>query len=238
MLTLIADPTGRRWFPVKHYWFASRPRKRHAFTAAIYFQCQSNQDHPGFRRQQFRTSLIDISRDDSELINSFSKNTKYKIRRAEKDFSANSIVTQSSWPDAPHSGECQTMSYEQNVVTRTLVTPTGPAIRHTYVLDPHSSRVRMHTSSSGYEEVGDKQIRDDIARYNRLLHYWDMIYFRDLGYHAYDFGGISLAPPGTKLGNIDNFKLGFRGRIVDESMFISMAIVAYNKVVHRSSTRV
>ena len=44
MLTLIADPTGRKRFPVKHYWFASQPRKRHALTAAIYFQCQSNRE--------------------------------------------------------------------------------------------------------------------------------------------------------------------------------------------------
>jgi hypothetical protein len=44
MLTLIADPTGRKRFPVKHYSFASQPRKRHALTAAIYFQCQSKRE--------------------------------------------------------------------------------------------------------------------------------------------------------------------------------------------------
>jgi len=239
MLTLIADPTGRKRFPVKHYWFASQPRKRHALTAAIYFQCQSNRECPGFQRQQFCTSLIKVSCTDHQLLNSFSKGTRYEIKRAHKDFPEPPIetISFSQEPTLINAYPSQ-RAYAHVTATRIFNHPSGTAITHTYLLDSTASRVRLLASNSGHVKIQEKNLRDEIARCNRLLHYLDMLYFREMNFNAYDFGGISRGGRGSKLGNIDQFKLGFRGPVIEESMYISLPIVLYNKLVHKRPTRV
>jgi hypothetical protein len=55
-----------------------------------------------------------------------------------------------------------------------------------------------------------------IGRANRLLHWKELLHFRDRGIAVYDFGGLALTPQDARLEGIDKFKRGFGGRVVTE----------------------
>ena len=55
-----------------------------------------------------------------------------------------------------------------------------------------------------------------IAHANHFLQWKEILYFKARGVTRYDFGGISLAPEGTRLAGIDAFKRNFGGTPVRE----------------------
>jgi lipid II:glycine glycyltransferase (peptidoglycan interpeptide bridge formation enzyme) len=73
----------------------------------------------------------------------------------------------------------------------------------------------MH-SASLFRSYDDNLHRNLIARANRLLHWEDIKYFRDLKYLIYDFGGIDLDLSNKETKTIGEFKKGFGGQIVKE----------------------
>lgn len=81
-------------------------------------------------------------------------------------------------------------------------------IFHTYLIDENSKTVRLLASISNYRhlKIEDKKI---IGRLNRLLHFEDIKYFKDLGYYIYDFGCVNLTAKDGDGKNIADFKLGF-----------------------------
>ena len=58
-------------------------------------------------------------------------------------------------------------------------------------------------------------MRNLIGRANRLLHWNEIIFFKNASCKVYDFGGLSNSAD-TKLVHIDEFKKGFGGKIVVE----------------------
>lgn len=238
MITLIDDRKRESRFPIKHFWFAESPKKRHALFPSIYFHCLDTRDHKGFQRQPRWTSLIKLDRDDRELLESFARNTKYEIKRAERDYDTITFRTHSGFSECKARHHPTVKTYAHNLITRELILPNGYVITHKYIADSSCSRIHLYRSSSMYDQVGDQELKNSIGRFNRLLHYADMKHFRDMGFVTYDFGGIAHASAGSKLGNIDKFKQCFRGRLVEESIYISLAIVIYNRLIHHRITRV
>lgn len=55
-----------------------------------------------------------------------------------------------------------------------------------------------------------------IARVNRALHYEDMIFFKNLGFKCYDFGGIAYQTKDKDKSGINAFKMAFCDNIVCE----------------------
>lgn len=237
---LVLCPSSKSHFlrpRVKHFWFASSPKSVHAIWPVIYFGCRDNHERPGFLRKDRRTSFVDIAKDDAELLSGFSSTTRYEIKRAQKAIDSFMLVVKpSAYIAASSLSAVREMSYSDNMASHALTLPGGSVIEHQYIVDRQAKRVHLYKSSSGFESLLDRSERNAISRCNRLLHYLDMKYYRELGFTVYDFGGIAHAPPGTKLGNIDSFKLGFRGAVVEESVYISMSIVCYNRIVNGKLT--
>lgn len=83
-----------------------------------------------------------------------------------------------------------------------------PVAYHGYVTGDGIARLLY--SVSVFRGCEDNALRNAIGRANRLLHYEDMLRFKELGYTVYDWGGYATDPA---LENINSFKAGFGGSL-------------------------
>lgn len=83
---------------------------------------------------------------------------------------------------------------------------------HAYVVDSEVSIVYMlHSASRRFDDSFD---RAQIGRSGKLLHYKDMLYFKEKGFKIYDMGGYAENTKDEGLAGINSFKLSFGGKKV------------------------
>jgi lipid II:glycine glycyltransferase (peptidoglycan interpeptide bridge formation enzyme) len=83
---------------------------------------------------------------------------------------------------------------------------------HAYVVDNEVSIVYMlHSASRRFDDSFD---RAQIGRSGKLLHYKDMLYFKEKGFQIYDMGGFAENTKDEGLAGINSFKLSFGGKKV------------------------
>jgi Pyruvate/2-oxoacid:ferredoxin oxidoreductase gamma subunit len=94
-------------------------------------------------------------------------------------------------------------------------------------------------SASHFRFLSDDPIvnRNFIGRANRFLHFQDMIYFKELGFKIYDLGGYKLNTTRVDLLNVNKFKDGFRGELVEQSHYETYSLVLM-KLIHKLIQRV
>lgn len=82
---------------------------------------------------------------------------------------------------------------------------------HSYLADTEAGIARlMQSASARLNPSADKQLT---GRANKLLHYFDMLQFKEKGFYRYDFGGYAMNTEDKGLQGINNFKLSFGGEI-------------------------
>ena len=240
MLKLRSRVDRPEYRDILHYWFEEKPTTLSVLAPSLHYHSKSLDSAIGYQQVIRSTSILSIDRDDRELLAGFTKSTRYEVKRADAERGEITIALNQP-PDIWNrdAGKHDTTStYQENIVESCLRTGTGRKVCHRYLCDTQASRVHLLSSSSDYAELETPPERAQLARLNRLLHYEDMRYFRDKEVKLYDFGGLSLGPRGSKLGNIDAFKLGFGGKTVAESIYIHCAIIFYNRLVHGRNTSV
>ena len=77
-------------------------------------------------------------------------------------------------------------------------------------------RARLTHSASMFRLEADSAERNRIGRVNRLLHWDDMVRFRDAGVKTYDMGGWYTGRRNQAQLRINTFKEEFGGRVVHE----------------------
>ena len=85
---------------------------------------------------------------------------------------------------------------------------------HAYVLG--QDRARLTHSASMFRVEAASADRNRIGRVNRLLHWDDMVRFRESGVKAYDMGGWYTGTRDQALLQINAFKQDFGGSVVHE----------------------
>jgi hypothetical protein len=83
---------------------------------------------------------------------------------------------------------------------------------HSYLVDENFGIARlMHAGSQRLNDGVDKQLT---GRANKLLHFKDMLWFKEAGIKIYDFGGYANETTDKGLQGINNFKMSFGGEKV------------------------
>lgn len=179
--------------------------------------------------QSIEMSLLDSP---NEFLQKMSKNTRYKVRRAlNKDGLYTELLMDiseqelsefftfyNSFADLKnlgHIGEAKVRKLATDgmyAITKCYGSDGTLLVEHTYYLDKKDSRVMLATSCSLYRKDEYVQYKNLIGRANRMLHFQDMLYFKDAGYHIYDFNGISNFSEETMA--IADFKKGFGGKVI------------------------
>ncbi|MDR2408286.1 MAG: peptidoglycan bridge formation glycyltransferase FemA/FemB family protein, partial [Bacteroidales bacterium] len=99
-------------------------------------------------------------------------------------------------------------------IIRSCVYDNKKIVYHTYITS--GRRVRLAASISFLKASDDNKFRNLIGRANRLLHWDDILYFKNNGYTIYDFGGIGIDATNREVSGINKFKEGFGGIPVKE----------------------
>jgi hypothetical protein len=83
---------------------------------------------------------------------------------------------------------------------------------HSYLIDNEVGIARLfHSASLRFNNNIDTSI---VARANKLLHFRDMLYFKEQGFKVYDFGGYAENTNNESLIGINKFKISFGGERV------------------------
>lgn len=233
MLRIHVPSRSVRTLAIHHVWFAKEPRWHDALRFAQYYHCDCLAPVWGFHRRSKFTSVVDLSPDDTALLESFSPNTRYEVRRAMREGFAFAPVEDLAQ-------FCRFTGLAQDVVApywpqmaATQVSLESEVISmHSYLVDPTALRVALHQSVSIYRAEASPNRRSMMARANRWLHYRDMLWFKEQGFVAYDWGGISVGTQKVKLQQVNRFKEGFGGRLVELSNYVSCPVVWWNRLLY------
>lgn len=189
---------------------------------------------PGWLAYPQSTRIIDLTQAPQALFGMCSKSNRYKIERARRsdgveiDFAvapaAERVLEFIRYYDAfsVTKGVAPVQRTQFDAITRTQKLVIAAArdsegailAARAYVLGRR--RARLIYSASLFRLHTDSAARNRIGRANRLLHWEDIIRFRDLGVISYDMGGWYTGRRNEALLRINAFKKEFGGNVVDE----------------------
>jgi hypothetical protein len=178
------------------------------------------------------TLMIDLRKDAEALLAEIAANTRYKIRRAEQRdhigwecFQTPSPACLEEFCDAFNAFAAQKGQPRVDLRLLSLLAAGGilelsrattarglPLAWHSYVCV--TGRARLLHSCSLFRSSDDSAFRNLIGRANRLLHWRDMLQFKDKGFVSYDLGGWHRAGTDPELVRINQFKGEFGGTVV------------------------
>lgn len=203
----------------------------------------------GFKRYPFFTKLIDLTISPEELLMQCRKNTKYEIKRAEKEgvrfeiehdpnifmeFYSAFARSKNTAKDIIEMGLDYIAHYSGNITITKAVINDEVLVMHSYVFDKDGSRARLLHAASLFRDENDAQRRSLVGRANRFLHFQDMIYFKDHGFKIYDMGGYAHNSDDPELKSINDFKDSFGGKLIEESIYISFPLYLLRKAVEKA----
>jgi hypothetical protein len=229
---VIAITRSKCGIPISDIFFAHTTKEGPTDSPLSFFQ-QTTERHPLFKPVQ--TSVIDLTAPLEEISAPISKNTRYKIQRAEREGFTPRLTQSPSTEEASlyahyydtfahHKGLplCNRAKLNALCATSALLLSSisdseGNLLSgHAYVKDESLGRVRLLYSASHYRTMADSGERNKVGRANRLLHWYEILNLKNLGFKLYDLGGIPLDSSDEAKNAIARFKLEFGGKLLVE----------------------
>ena len=194
-------------------------------TGVLIIHGVSEEDIKRGERDRQDTLLTDLTASEDDIYSLFKKNTKYEIRRAEKEGAIYKAYFEDDITEdlLYKFSEVYEKMYQSKGLNRKMNMPLMKAchkegclaittcsigdeliIFHSYLYD--ECNTRLYQSCSLFRDNPDET--KIIGMSNRGLHWYDMRLFKQRGIKQYDWGGVaSLNEPN----GIDKFKMGFGG---------------------------
>jgi hypothetical protein len=208
-------------------WFDEEPNQPDSVDVFIYRHRPDPISHNACRPSL--TLISDLTSEDSAIVRNFGSTTRYEINRAHKKdgLRAETLTPGSAqvaefadFYDAFAGTKALERAYRRGLnaaaAAQQLVLTTASAGRevliwHAYIVWRHS--VALLHSASHFREKS-KTERTLVGRANRWLHWQDMLYFKRIGLHHYDWGGVFQDESSPARAGINSFKYEFGGRPV------------------------
>lgn len=215
-------------YDLLHIWY---PSNLHEDIYERYKMIMTFIEYQGRWKRPVQSLECSLLRPAEEILGQMRKNTRYEIRRAiNRDKLHTAMITAPLEDDVKEYieyynkfAESKRMHHinslrvraltEQNMyaITKCLDSEDTILAEHAYYLDKKEKKVMLATSASLFRENEASECRKLIGRANRMLHYKDLLAFKELGYEVYDYGGIG--DYNDELKAIADFKLGFGGDV-------------------------
>jgi len=173
-----------------------------------------------FIKEDFYTKIIRLDMAENMIFNNFKTNTKYEIKRAEKEgveYDPNVkfddfVIFHDTFSNHKVSVESLVLYLNKEYSIITAAKYKGDYLcMHAYLIDKVILKARLLYSITSFKDNTDNDMKAFIGRANRYLHYKDIQYFKKEGYIEYDLGGYAYNSNDEKLININNFKDSFGG---------------------------
>lgn len=224
---MISITRVKYYVKIEEVWFSGR--KKNDKHADIISYCQSPERFAKVEKT-FKSLVNDLSNSEETLFDSFHKNTRYEIRRAQKedieidmffsgqisgemikevadfyfDFAEGKGLTV-DWDSRDFISYLESFWTEGNLAISTASINGKIIVYHVYIYD--DTITGLFLSASHYRK--DDAVPSNLAGMaNRLLHFKDMMAFKSAGLKTYDWGGISDE---AEIQNISDFKRKFGG---------------------------
>ena len=223
-----------------HKWFYPEPEPGDARKLVLHYHCTRLGKLAGFRREPKFTKLIDLRVNEDEIFNGFGKNTRHKVKRALTEGMRFSPETDadnlmriynefSAAKGRPPMDESVLRIYWPRMLATKLTHDGEVLVMHSYLFDADLRRACQFHSASLFRSTDDVHRQSMMGRANRLLHYLDMLWFKERGADILDLGGYALNTTDPELIEVNEFKDGFGGRLVEESNYYSFPLFLLRK---------
>jgi len=228
MITLKTSKTIQKWF-------ANKPNIGDMLSFISYNQVNSIESYFGFIRQDFYTYHLNLTKNIDDIFNNIKKNTKYEINRAKREgvkFAIHNDIEYfinyyNKFANLKGLSSLRLEDFKSMtnnlIITKALSEDENIYIMHSYLCDEESGIVRLLHSASFYE-TDDNKISKRVGMANRMLHFDDVVYFKEQGYKIYDFGGYANNTTDKHLQNINDFKAAFGGNTINQSHYYSILL--------------
>ncbi len=209
---------------VSEIWFADKVSFADSFRLAAYTHVQQQAGKILAVKHSSYTVENDTNKPVLEIFNSFSKTVQVEVKQAEKygidcSFTDNVSLFAAFYNDFAICRKIDATSERrlqemQPYLQLTIATHNGQLLAaHSYLTDEVKGIVRlMHAASQRLSPGVDRQLT---GRANKLLHYFDMVQFKQKGFTRYDFGGYAKDTTDLGLQGINKFKLSFGGKVTE-----------------------
>ncbi len=213
-------------FQIEQQWFTGgeiAERRAHSQIVIAHAVNADSVDKKFLKRQN--SLMTDLTGSEEDIFAGFNKNTKYEIRRADREGAQYRAYWGTEITDElinafgnmfcqMYTGKNIKKSYNYDAVRACVSMECivftiayinkEPLVFHSYIYD--EDNVRLYHSCSLFRDY--KQESKIIGFMNRGLHWHDIRLFKEMGRKRYDWGGIvSTENPN----GIDIFKMGFGG---------------------------
>ena len=201
-------------------WF-SAPIKGSLFAA--FLQTSIKTKIRFMRRVDFYSVAVSLNKPEEELFKDIKKSTRNEIRRASKEGvkcgllsnTVEGLKIHKDYYEKNGLGSVSVDRYLNDLQVRVTVAMYQAKVIsvHTYLLCDQKKIVRLLFSSTIPIEYG---VEGNVVGWaNRSLHWYDIKYFKAMGFDIYDFGGIAVGDKlDSKTEKINRFKKLFGGEIV------------------------
>ena len=203
------------------------------FKFNLYRNVDKNESSSPLLIKSIETTLEnDLTLDENKIFEKFTKQIRNSIRQGEKKgvecfFSKDITSFQSFYNSfalekkiAPIRME-QFDKIEENLYISYATYLGKICAAHCYLADFEKKHVLLFRSAS-LRLTDTKTNANEIGKANKLLHYFDMRYFKSLGIETYGFGGYSLNKVTDFKYGINKFKTQFGGEIVQKYQYITL----------------
>lgn len=224
---MISINRRKAFLGITEVFFAPEPSAVRTNTSILFF-VQARTPLVGLH--PFKTQVIDLTQPLATLKGSLSKNTRYKINRAEREQCTPWIVESPSAEELHHFADFYDTFATQkklslanreklsaladcNSLIITTVTNERAELMsaHAYIRDHESNRVRLLYSCSHFRALTDSEARNAVGRANRYLHWHEIETLRERGMLSYDLGGLPIDDSDPVKNDIAAFKREFGG---------------------------
>ena len=193
-----------------------------------------------FSLEELYTILIDLNSNEDILFSNLRKNTRYEINRAinKDNINCETLLDINNtdlsginkfidyYNNFAISKERSKIDYEElekfiitkNICIRYAISNNNILTMHSYIISDNTAR--LNQSCSLFRNLSSIEDKNLIARANRLLHWDDILYFKNLGLSLYDLGGWYNGKTNTEQLLINKFKESFGGTIKREYSYI------------------
>lgn len=222
------------WFKRKEVWFyKGGPVNEEAYTvfSVSSLPCTGNCRF----HEKYQTSVIDLSKTETELFNAIHPTYRYDIRAAQKKGLKSSLFPSLTASDClelikgynlfaaekkiPNINErlLKALQKKGNILFSKVFYENADVATHIYIFD--SETISLFSSFHNVN-FSDIKIRSEA---NKLLHWEDITYAKRNEFKKYDWGGVNPA----KLPGVSKFKMNFGGETVENFRYIKTSNLIY-----------
>ena len=226
---------------IKYYqkWFYSTINPLDVLKFVAYRQLDKKVRPFCFKEEPFYTIIVSLKPSLEKILENFTKETQYEIRRAERDGIKvricneeekfieffNSFANERNLTQTTHD---KIDSLDGNkLITEAHMNEQSLAF-HLYICDGKIARLLY--SATRVDKAFAKSV---IGRANRYLHYEDIRFFKEHDYEIYDLGGYAKDTQDPKLHGINDFKESFGGTIVEQYNYYSPLYALVARLIKR-----